>query len=113
MLNKIVDVLIDRPMYSTHPKHKDIIYEVNYGFIPNTVSPIDGEEIDAYILGVSEPIEEYRGRVIAIIHRIHDEDKLIVSNQWFTKEEILQATYFQEKFFESYIEMANPTEEDI
>ncbi|MDE6585000.1 MAG: inorganic diphosphatase [Anaeroplasmataceae bacterium] len=113
MLNKIVDVVIDRPIYSVHPSHKDIIYEVNYGFIPNTISPIDGEEIDAYVLGVSEPIKEYRGRVIAIIHRIHDEDKLIVSNQWFTKEEILQATNFQEKFFESYIEMANPTEENI
>lgn len=109
----MVDVVIDRPIYSVHPNHKDIIYEVNYGFIPNTISPVDGEEIDAYVLGVSEPIKEYRGRVIAILHRINDEDKLIVSNQWFTKEEILQAIYFQEKFFESYIEMADSIKEDI
>ena len=48
-LNKIVNVKIDRPLGSKHPKH-DFIYPVNYGYVPNTVS-WDGEELDAYILG--------------------------------------------------------------
>ncbi|MDE6655506.1 MAG: inorganic diphosphatase [Anaeroplasmataceae bacterium] len=113
MLNKIVDVIIDRPIHTTHPKHKDIFYEVNYGYIPNTISPVDNEEIDAYVLGVEEPITTYRGRVIAIIHRINDEDKLIVANQWFSEEEIIKKTYFQEKYFKSYIEMAYPINEKI
>ncbi len=30
MLNKIVDVIIDRPINSKHPIHQDIIYELNF-----------------------------------------------------------------------------------
>ncbi|MDE5855788.1 MAG: hypothetical protein K2H06_01945 [Anaeroplasmataceae bacterium] len=106
MLNQIVEVIVDRPIHSVHPTEKDIVYELNYGYIPNTISPVDGEEIDAYILDVDTPVERYKGKVIAIIHRIGDEDKLIVSNKSFSKEEIYQKTYFQEKYFKSYIEMA-------
>ena len=106
MLNKIVEVVVDRPLHSVHPNHKDIVYELNYGYIPNTISPVDGEEIDAYIMDVDIPVERYQGRVIAIIHRIGDEDKLIVSNKNFTEAEIFEKTYFQEKYFKSYIEMA-------
>ncbi|MCM1131613.1 MAG: inorganic pyrophosphatase [Roseburia sp.] len=106
MLNKVVEVIVDRPIHSVHPTEKDIIYELNYGYIPNTISPVDGEEIDAYILDVDTIVERYKGKVIAIIHRIDDEDKLVVSNKIFSKEEIYQKTYFQEKYFKSNIEMA-------
>ena len=41
-LNKIVSVTIDRPLGSKHPKH-EMIYPINYGYIPNTISG-DGEE---------------------------------------------------------------------
>jgi len=34
------------------------VYCVNYGYIPETTAP-DGEEIDAYVLGVFDPIEEF------------------------------------------------------
>ena len=47
-LGKIVNVKMDRPLGTKHPKH-GFVYEVNYGFIPNTVSG-DGEELDAYVL---------------------------------------------------------------
>ena len=103
-LNKIVNVKIDRPLGSKHPKH-DFIYPVNYGYVPNTVSG-DGEELDAYILGINEPIENFTGKCIAIIHRINDDDdKLIVApeNQNFTDEQIRTLTDFQEKFFTSEI----------
>ena len=36
MLGKIVTVKIDRPIGSSHPKYTDMIYPVNYGYIPNT-----------------------------------------------------------------------------
>ena len=110
MLKSIVDVVIDRPMHSVH---KDTVYEVNYGYIPNTLSLIDHEEIDAYVLDVEVPISKYRGEVIAILHRFEEEDKLIVSNHRYTKEEIYKKTYFMEQYFSSYIEMAYPTKEDI
>ena len=76
-LNKTVEVKMDRPMGSKHPK-KGFIYPVNYGYIPNTVSG-DGEELDAYVLGVHEPLDTFTGKVIAIIHRLNDDDdKLVV-----------------------------------
>lgn len=112
MLNKIVDVIIDRPINSKHPIHQDIIYELNYGYVPNILGK-DNEEIDAYILGVNEKISTYKGKVIAIIHRFDDEDKLVVSDKYYSKEDIFKLTYFQEKYFKSYIEMSYTTKEDI
>jgi len=106
-LNKIVNVKIDRAINTKHPKH-NFIYELNYGYLPNTVSG-DGEEIDAYILEENSPVEEYTGEVVAIIHRLNDvEDKLVVApikHKKYTKEEILQKVNFQEKFFKSEIIM--------
>lgn len=104
-LGKIVQVKMDRPLGSNHPKH-GFRYEVNYGFIPDTKAP-DGEEIDAYVLGVDYPLENFEGKCIAIIHRlIDDDDKLIVilkDIKDVSDEEIRKQTNFQEKFFESVI----------
>jgi len=71
MLGNIVKVIVDRPLGTYHPIHKDIYYSVNYGYIQGIIAP-DGEEQDAYILGVNEPVEEFVGRVIALIHRFDD-----------------------------------------
>ena len=103
-LEKIVDVEIDRPLGSKHPKH-GFIYTVNYGFVPNTTSG-DGEEIDCYVLGIFEPIERFTGKCIAVIHRTNDnDDKLIIvpENTNFSDEQIRALTAFQEHFFESKI----------
>lgn len=101
-LDKEVTVKMDRPFGSKHPK-KGFIYPINYGYIPNTISG-DGEELDAYVLGVFEPVDEYEGKVIAIIHRINDnDDKLIVSNKNYNDDQIRALTEFQEAYFESEI----------
>ena len=55
MLGKIVRVTVDRPLGSCHPNDKDIVYKVNYGYIEGIIAP-DGEEQDAYILGVDAPV---------------------------------------------------------
>ena len=107
MIGSIVKVIVDRPLGTYHPEHKDIYYSVNYGYIPDIVA-LDGEEQDAYILGVDEPIKEFVGKVIAIIHRIDDvEDKWIVvpENISFTKDEIIRQVAFQEHFFKTEIRM--------
>lgn len=100
-LGKEVKVVMDRPMGTKHPKH-GFIYESNYGYIPNTVSP-DGEELDAYFLGADEPLKKAEGLCIAIIHRTDDEDdKLIVVPNDKTDikdEEIEKQISFQEKWF--------------
>lgn len=103
-LEKIVEVKIDRPMGSKHPKW-NFIYPVNYGYVSNTISD-DGEELDCYVLGVFEPIETFKGKCIAIIHRLNDnDDKLIIvpENKKYSNEQIRALTEFQERFFESEI----------
>lgn len=104
-IGKSVNVKIDRPLGSIHPKWKEIKYPINYGYIPNTLSG-DGEEIDCYILGINEPLEEFSGEVIAVINRTNDDDdKLIVvpSGMNYKDEEIRELVDFQEKYFESDI----------
>lgn len=103
-LGKMLKIKIDRPLGSKHPKH-GFIYPVNYGYVPNTVSG-DGEELDCYVLGVFEPLEEFTGKCIAIIHRTNDnDDKLIIvpDGKKYTKEQIQALTEFQEQYFKSEI----------
>ena len=64
MIGKSVRVIVDRPLGTYHPNHKDIDYSVNYGYIQGINAP-DGEEQDAYILGIDKPIKEFNGKVIA------------------------------------------------
>ena len=103
-IGKILDVKIDREFGSKHPKH-GFIYPVNYGYVPNTVSG-DGEELDCYVLGVFEPIKEFRGKCIAVIHRTNDDDdKLIIvpENIEYTDSAIDALVEFQERFFKHVI----------
>ena len=103
-IGKILNVKMDRQFGSIHPKH-GFIYPVNYGFIPDTISG-DGEELDCYLLGVFEPVEEYRGKCIAIIHRTNDDDdKLVIvpENKEYSDDAIEALVEFQERFFEHII----------
>lgn len=103
-IGKNVEVIIDRQLGSSHPKW-GFRYDLNYGYIANTLSP-DGEELDAYLFGLNEPVLKGRGKVVAIIHRTNDDDdKLIVSCDGNDIDDttIRKYTDFQEKFFESVI----------
>ena len=103
-LGKEVKVVMDRPMGSKHPEW-DFIYPINYGYVPNTISG-DGEELDAYIVGIFEPVEEYEGKCIAAIHRLDDDDdKLVIApeEKIYTKQQIEALVEFQERFFEHEI----------
>ena len=107
MIGKTVKVIVDRPLGSFHPEYKDMYYPVNYGYVKGTFAA-DGEEQDAYILGVDRAVKEFTGKVIAIIHRLDDvEDKWIVApeNCVFTKKQIEQQVSFQERFFRYTISM--------
>lgn len=103
LLGKMVHVEVDRPI-GYH--HGDIIYPINYGYIPGVIAE-DGEEQDAYILGVSEPISSFDGRVVGVIRRKNDcEDKLVVAPEGmvFHQGEIAAAVHFQEQYFVSTID---------
>lgn len=96
-------VTIDRPIgYVDAFKN---VYPINYGYIEGVMGG-DGEEQDAYVVDCKEVIKEYKGKVIAIIHRKDDvECKWVVSNTPFTKEEIWNKVSFMEQYFDAEIEM--------
>jgi len=103
-LGKKVELKVDRPLGTKHPKH-NYIYNVNYGYVPGIMAP-DGEELDAYFLGVTEPVVAGTGICRAIIHRFNDDDdKLIVCAGDFdpSDEEIENFINFQEKYFKHEI----------
>lgn len=103
-IGQMVKVVMDRPLGTKHPKH-NYYYPFNYGYIPGTMSS-DGEEIDAYVLGVFKPVEEFEGKCIAVIHRTNDDDdKIIVvpEDVNYSDEQINALVEFQERFFEHVI----------
>ena len=112
-LHQQVSVTIDRPLGSRHPQH-GFLYLLNYGYIAGTTAP-DGEGIDAYVLGVFEPVERFEGECIAVIGREDDEDdKLVVvpAGKTYTDAQILALTEFQERFFRPVVVRHKPIEED-
>ena len=105
-LGKTVNIIIDRPLGSAHPKFPALIYPVNYGYIPETIGG-DGEEIDVYLLGVSEPVREYTAKIIGIIYREDDaEQKLVAAPDGVVlhQGEIAEAVHFQEQYFKTEVE---------
>lgn len=102
-----VKVKVDRPLGSCHPVYQDLHYPINYGYVEGIMAP-DGEEQDVYILGVDVPLEEFTGRVIAVIHRLDDvEEKWVAApeGKTFTEEEIREQVSFQEQYFQYEIRM--------
>ena len=103
LLGKSVHVVVDRPMGY---RHGDILYPVNYGYIPGVIAG-DGEEQDAYILGVDKPLSTFDGQVVGAIRRKNDcEDKLIVAPEGmvFHQGQIAEAVRFQEQYFVSTVD---------
>lgn len=104
-LGKKVKLVFDRPFGTKHPKH-GFVYELNYGYVPDTVSP-DGEELDAYYLSEKIPLTETEGICIAYAHRENDDDdKLIIVKEGddkYTDEKIMELIKFQEQWFKTKI----------
>ena len=104
-LGKTVTIGIDRPIGFAHKK--DIVYPINYGYIPGVLGG-DDEELDVYLLGVTEPVKSYTAKIVAIVHRENDvEDKLVAlpEGMHLTMTEIAEAVHFQEKYYDSHIEL--------
>ena len=107
VLGDAVAIKMDRPIGTVHPKHPDLVYPINYGYVPGLLAP-DGEEQDAYVLGVDQPLEEFTGRLIAIIHRFDDvEEKWVLAPEGmsFTKEQVEEMTHFQEQYYQIEVRM--------
>lgn len=106
-LGKTVHIKIDRPIGYLHRKEKyDLLYPINYGYIPDVFGG-DDEELDVYLLGVDEPVEEYTCQIIGIAHRENDiEDKLIAApiGNTYTADEMAKAISFQEQYYITKVE---------
>lgn len=103
-IGKIIKIKIDRQLGSKHPKH-GFIYPVNYGYLEGVISG-DGEELDCYLLGVFNPLDEYEGKCIAVLHRLDDnDDKLIVVpfDKEYDDRQIDALVEFQEQYFKYII----------
>ena len=102
LLGTTVHVEVDRPLGYLHG---DIRYPINYGCIPGMMAA-DGEEQDAYILGIDQPIASFDGRVIGAVCRRNDvEDKLVVAPEGmvFHQGQIAEAVHFQEQYFDRFV----------
>ncbi len=110
IIGKVVKGKIDRPIGSSHPRHPEMIYPVNYGYVDGVIGG-DGAEQDVYLLGETSPVSEYTGKGIAVFHR-HDDKE----TKWIalpcdengeirkdvkipTDDEINAQIAFQEQFF--------------
>ena len=77
-IGQTLRVIIDRPLGSRHPQY-GFLYPINYGYLPGVPSG-DGEDLDVYVLGMSEPLITFTGVCIAVIHRLDDsDDKLVLA----------------------------------
>ena len=102
IIGATVECTIDRPLGKAHPRFPDMIYPVNYGYVEGIIAG-DGAWQDVYVLGVDEPLERFTGRVIAVYHRLNDnEDKWIAvpDGVSLSRKEILEKIEFQEKYFD-------------
>ena len=103
-LGKTVTVKVDRPLGSRHPE-LGFLYLLNYGYLSGGKAS-DGEELDAYILGIFEPVNQFAGKCIAVVHRIDDDDdKLIVvpGDKNYSDDQIKALIEFVESSFVSII----------
>lgn len=78
VIGQVVRGKIDCPVGSYSPRHKELLYPVNYGYVTGGNGG-DGAEQDVYLLGENAAVTEYMGKVIAVYHRYDDnETKWIV-----------------------------------
>lgn len=110
IIGQVVSGKIDRPKGSYQPRHKEMIYPINYGYVTG-IKGGDGAEQDIYLFGENSAVAEYTGKVIAVYHRYDDnETKWIVvpcdekgvihsDIELPSDDEIYAQIAFQEQFF--------------
>ncbi|MBR3364786.1 MAG: GNAT family N-acetyltransferase [Solobacterium sp.] len=104
-LGRTVTVITDRPYGSFHPHLPDVLYPVNYGYI-RELAVQEGMFQDAYIIGPTEPVEEFTGIVTGIVYRKDDEvSRWIVTPAAavYSHEAIISLIGFEEQYYDCRI----------
>jgi 8-oxo-dGTP pyrophosphatase MutT (NUDIX family)/inorganic pyrophosphatase len=104
---EMITVTIDRPIGSSHPDYPSIVYSLNYGYVEG-IAAEDGQQQNAYVIGVDVPLDRFTGKKIAVIKRkecLGEKWVIAPENIPFTKQQIEEMIYFQEQYFDSSVEM--------
>ena len=92
-INQELNVIITNPIGSVN-ENNNYIYPLNYGYVKD-----NNIMIKTYILGLYEKKNIYKGKCIAIIKKINNDNELIVTykNKYYTDEEIETLISFNEE----------------
>ncbi len=105
LIGRQVEVVMDRPIGTEHPKHPGVFYPINYGYIEGLLGG-DGEEQDVYVLDCDIPLKRCSATIIAVVHRFDDNEcKWVASYTGTThvESDIKEQIAFQERFHDSVI----------
>ena len=102
ILGRTVTVFVDRPCGSFHPYYGDVQYTANYGYISTMT---DGAFQDAYVYGPGEPVEVFKGTVIAVLYRknSHQSVWIVSSGSDYERQDVLDAVGSTEQFEDTRI----------
>ena len=101
-LGKQIEVIVDRPRGTQHPKWPNLIYPIDYGYLPGTIGG-DGDPIDVYLLEPYSHDLEGKATVVGIIDRYDDDEFKLVASiiQLHTSVvDIFEAVEFVEQYFD-------------
>ena len=106
VIGKKYHIFIDRTIGSIHPKHPEIIYPINYGYIKDLIGG-DGEEQDVYVIDSTVAKEEEDVKIIALVFRQNDNETKWIGvskeNNLYNNKEIFDSIFFQEQFYNSFV----------
>lgn len=106
VLNTKVNIEIDRPIGTLHPKRENIYYPINYGFVPGLMGG-DDEEQDVYVIDSKVKKKSAKVKIIGIVMRLDDVESKWIGvedeNLSYSKSEIESIINFQEQYYETFI----------
>ena len=77
-IGKTLEVVIDRKAGTSHPEHPMIVYLVDYGYIPGTLSG-DGEPLDVYLIGSRTHGRRRPAQIIGFVLRYSEDDPKMIA----------------------------------
>ena len=100
LIDKEVNVIVDKPYGSLHSFYPDEIYTCNGGYVL-----IDDDYYEAYVYGINEPVDDYQGKVIGIIYHEDNSEYLIVSKDLnYDKNDVINTIAFEQQHYNIIIE---------
>lgn len=107
MLDELVkssEIIIDRPKGTRHPRYKDFLYEVDYGYLENTTS-MDGGGIDVW--RGTDDNQEIDAIMCTVDLTKRDSEIKILIGCTDTEKEIIYKTHNNSKYMKGILILRN------